>query len=232
MDADLRYACIKNDISAVRKLCEYRLDVDNESADKSGTTALMLACYYGNYEIVYELVFYQRASVKYYDENEMNALHYACDRSHLHIVKILLERDTSMVNVQTKQGWTALHYAAEALNFEMCQILLAVGSSPLILDIYGKCAIDIVLRKQKRLKSIHSDTNHNQIISAANKILHMFDAHNGEVGSEELYLSPKLLSRTPSINRNKNRTSKNARQERKRREKSMALLSALLSICT
>ena len=141
---ELRYACLHNDIMTLRRLCKLNANVEIE--DSHCTTPLMLACYYGNYDIVHELISNQNVLIDHGDINDVKPLHYACEQQHLSIVTLLLENNAD-IHSQTKKGWTALHYAADASNFDLIKLLLINGADKTIKDNYNRTPYDIVSKR-------------------------------------------------------------------------------------
>ena len=98
IEDELRYACLHNDIKTVRKICKLKVNMEIENSP------LMLGCYYGNYEIVHELISNQNALVDHGDINGVKPLHYAVEQQHFNIVRFLLS-NAANINAQTNKGW-------------------------------------------------------------------------------------------------------------------------------
>ena len=142
---ELRYACLHNDVETVRRLC--KLNVNIEIEDNHCTTPLMLACYYGNYDVVNELVTNQNVLIDHGDINDVKPIHYATEQQHINIVKLLIDNNCSL-NSQTKNGWTALHYAADVANFDLIKLLLLNHADKTIKDNYDQTPFHIASKKK------------------------------------------------------------------------------------
>eukprot|EP01083_Nonionella_stella_P180679 644906_1 len=142
----LRIACLHNNVDTIRKLCKHH-NVNIEIEDSHCTTPLMLACYYGCYEVVDELLTNQQALVDHGDIEDVKPLHYACEQQHIRIVELLLKNNAD-IHSQTKKGWTALHYATESSNFDLIKLLLLHGASKIIQDKYEQSPMDIATKNK------------------------------------------------------------------------------------
>ena len=98
------------------------LDVD--TASESGETALMLAAFKGNMELVQKLLD-KGASIN--RVGGWTPLHYAATEGHDEIVKLLLDKG-ARVNVQTAAGVTPLYMAARKPSRQVVMTLLKAGA--------------------------------------------------------------------------------------------------------
>lgn len=98
--------------------------IEVDTASEYGETALMLAAFKGNMELVQRLLA-EGASVNRI--GGWTPLHYAAAEGHNDIVKLLLEKG-ARVNVQTYSGVTPLYMAARKPSREVVMTLLRAGS--------------------------------------------------------------------------------------------------------
>jgi len=94
--------------------------------NQSGQISLVEACYYGEKEIVEELLT-KGAYVNTQDENGVTPLSYAADRGHKEIVKILLAHGAN-VNARSDIGSTPLMNAAFMGHLKIVKFLIANGA--------------------------------------------------------------------------------------------------------
>ncbi len=118
-------------VRAIRMDCDSVVDVllkapgiEVDTASEYGETALMLAAFKGNMELVQRLLA-EGASVN--RVGGWTPLHYAAAQGHTEIVKLLLEKG-ARVNVQTYSGITPLYMAARKPSREVVMTLLRAGS--------------------------------------------------------------------------------------------------------
>ena len=98
------------------------LEVD--TASEYGETALMLAAFKGNMQLVQRLLADGAAVNRV---GGWTPLHYAATQGHVDIVKLLLEKG-ARVNVQTYSGVTPLYMAARKPSREVVMTLLRAGA--------------------------------------------------------------------------------------------------------
>lgn len=98
--------------------------IEVDTASEYGETALMLAAFKGNMDLVQRLL-KDGASVNRI--GGWTPLHYAAAEGHNEIVKLLLEKG-ARVNVQTYSGITPLYMAARRPSREVVMTLLRAGS--------------------------------------------------------------------------------------------------------
>ncbi|KAM6455350.1 ankyrin repeat domain-containing protein 29 isoform 1-T1 [Liasis olivaceus] len=102
-----------------------RVDVDCK--DSLGSTALMVASYYGHKECVRELVL-QGADINLQRETGATALFFAAQQGHNDIVKLLFEYGAS-TEFKTKDGGTALLAACQYGHIRVVETLLKHGAN-------------------------------------------------------------------------------------------------------
>ncbi|XP_042299303.1 ankyrin repeat domain-containing protein 29 isoform X1 [Sceloporus undulatus] len=102
-----------------------RVDVDCK--DSLGSTALMVASYYGHKECVRELVL-QGADINLQRETGATALFFAAQQGHNDIVKLLFEFGAS-TEFKTKDGGTALLAACQYGHMRVVETLLKHGAN-------------------------------------------------------------------------------------------------------
>ncbi|XP_062836510.1 ankyrin repeat domain-containing protein 29 isoform X1 [Anolis carolinensis] len=102
-----------------------RVDVDCK--DSLGSTALMVASYYGHKECVRELVL-QGADINLQRETGATALFFAAQQGHNDIVKLLFEYGAS-TEFKTKDGGTALLAACQYGHMRVVETLLKHGAN-------------------------------------------------------------------------------------------------------
>jgi ankyrin repeat protein len=87
-------------------------DVDVNSEDGSGYTALLHAVNLGQGRIVKLFLDREDINVNWQDGRGCTVLHHAAKRGQDRIVKLILDREDITVNLQDGRGCTALHHAA------------------------------------------------------------------------------------------------------------------------
>ncbi|KAJ6662142.1 hypothetical protein lerEdw1_012607 [Lerista edwardsae] len=102
-----------------------RVDVDCK--DSLGSTALMVASYYGHKDCVRELVL-QGADINLQRESGATALFFAAQQGHNDIVKLLFEYGAS-TEFKTKDGGTALLAACQYGHMKVVETLLKHGAN-------------------------------------------------------------------------------------------------------
>lgn len=115
---------IRMDASTVVDALLESKGIEVDMASEYGETALMLAAFKGNMELVQRLLA-EGASVNRI--GGWTPLHYAAAEGHNDIVKLFLEKG-ARVNVQTYSGITPLYMAARKPSREVVMTLLRAGS--------------------------------------------------------------------------------------------------------
>ncbi|XP_063923595.1 uncharacterized protein LOC135137792 isoform X2 [Zophobas morio] len=117
----------QNNRDIMQLLISKRIDVNVQN--KTGQTALQLACLKGVFENV-KILLHFGASVNSTDEDNNNALHYASKSKQVNgdVIKILSERGID-VNAKNKNGTTALQLACLTGVYQNAKILLDIGAS-------------------------------------------------------------------------------------------------------
>ena len=104
VNEDLSQAAMRGDVAAVQRLIGKGAKVNGK--DKSGWTALMLACQSGKIEAVRALID-RGADVSAANSRGINALMIASENGYGEIVKVLLGKGAE-VNASNMDDWTAL----------------------------------------------------------------------------------------------------------------------------
>ena len=134
-DTLLHVAATRGNIIACRSLIMAGVGI--ESMNRNRLTPLLLACAYGNLNIVEELLsFGANFRAKYSDGN--SAIYFC---NYPDIVARLIECGLSVNEVNT-EGETALHGFASSGNRRMCEFLLERGARKGIVDSRGLSASD------------------------------------------------------------------------------------------
>ena len=118
----LRMATMNNEVQLVKKLLlSEKVNINDQ--DRSGTTALHLACLDGFEEVVQILMSSPQLDVNKFDMDMNTPLMSACISGHLGVVRLLLARDDVNVNAQNKEGRTALKMACDFGDTEIIKML-------------------------------------------------------------------------------------------------------------
>jgi ankyrin repeat protein len=125
MTTPLHRAVEAGDVALVQELLQLQSDVDINTQDKDGYTALHLAAIYDKFEIAQLLLTHPQCNVNAQnDNNGCTALHLAAANNGVEIVQLLIAHRCN-VNTQDNHGYTALHLAVTNDKFEVAQLLLA-----------------------------------------------------------------------------------------------------------
>jgi ankyrin repeat protein len=117
---------------------------------EDGTTALMVAAYRGNKEIV-ELLVGRGAPIDAQDKDGCTALMRAAWQGHTEVVGLLINQGAA-VNIQDQSGEDALMNAAQRERIDIVKMLLAAGADITQKDWRGATAEDLA-RLQHRTSS-------------------------------------------------------------------------------
>ena len=140
MASEFFEAIENDDAPKVRELISAGVDINAEYDD--GDTALLIACWRGNKEIV-ELLIENGADVNYEtDAYFYTALMRASGQGHAEIACLLLNHGA---NVNAEDDWqlTSLMRAAESGHFEVVRLLLERGADTSLRDDRGKTALEL-----------------------------------------------------------------------------------------
>ena len=134
-EQSFREAAARGDGPTVAAAIESGVNVN--TADETGTTALMLAAYDGHTDIV-KLLIKHKAQVNRVDVNKRTALIYSASGKNPGTVAELIDAGAKVDLVDGGEGWSALMFAAAEGNPEVVKILLANGADPKRGDIDGE----------------------------------------------------------------------------------------------
>jgi len=116
-------ACIKGDVSRVKKMIKRGVDINDDGMART-TTPLMCASRNGHVEIV-NLLVENGADIDFKDPMNCTALYYAVSSEHVEIIEILLKHKAN-VNIPDKDGETVLDHARG--NEKIVELLKAHGA--------------------------------------------------------------------------------------------------------
>ncbi|XP_058449448.1 ankyrin-3-like [Malaya genurostris] len=121
------------------------------TSDKYEQTALHLATFYDNYEIV-NILIEHGAPVMAKNTNGKIPLHIAIEKNAKKVIEILLkhEQATEMLLTSDKYEQTALHLAAISDNYELVNILIERGLSVMAKDIDGEIPFHTAIQKNAK----------------------------------------------------------------------------------
>lgn len=118
---DILEAADKNETAAVVDLLKRGMDVN--TADRAGTTLLMIAARNGNLGLLQTLL-NNRASINRRNQFGDSALLLAAINARFDAAKLLMETGAEL----NPSGWTPLHYAVFGGNSEILGLLIARGA--------------------------------------------------------------------------------------------------------
>eukprot|EP00210_Caulerpa_lentillifera_P001155 g1112.t1 len=124
----LRDAAEAGDIVSVKEIIKLSPEIDLNSTDDQGHTALYRASFYGRTQVV-EFLLKQGANADLDDMDGQTSLHVAAERGFGRITQALLEK-TKDVNVQNLVGSTPMLSAAQNGNISVLRELLKFGADP------------------------------------------------------------------------------------------------------
>jgi ankyrin repeat protein len=123
-----------------RKLVKEGISV--ETANQEGTTALMLACLDGDWDMFDFLVNELGANTDAVDEHGMTVLMHAAQEGHARIAKDIINKYGARVDVRTEDGDNALMYAAQGGHLSVVKELVEKQEANMdIVDGEGKTAL-------------------------------------------------------------------------------------------
>jgi len=103
-------ACIKGDVSRVKKMIKKGVDINDDGMART-MTPLICASGHGHVEIV-KLLVENGATINFKDPSDRTALNYAVTMDHYEVVEILLKHKAD-ANVIDKDGKTPLDHASD-----------------------------------------------------------------------------------------------------------------------
>ncbi len=121
----------------------YRDDI-NKPLDINGNTALILAIYGGDMNMIKVLI-EAKADVNTADKDGVTALMWAAIKSRSDAVKALIEAKAGL-NAADKDGWTALMWAARKYNESVMEALIEAKADLNAIDINGYTALSYAAR--------------------------------------------------------------------------------------
>ncbi|XP_063923686.1 uncharacterized protein LOC135137861 [Zophobas morio] len=132
----------------------FKKGIDVNAPNKSGVTALHIACQGGIYENV-EMLLECEASVNISEKRKRNALHYASasKKNNQDIVKLLIDKGIA-VNDQDKHGMTALQIACREGVYGNVEMLLDFGAFVTVTDKDHRNALHYTSTSQKDSRDI------------------------------------------------------------------------------
>jgi ankyrin repeat protein len=146
-DSDLRDAAESGDVESVEMAIKQQVDVN--SPNDNGSTALMLAAFNGHTEIVEKLLATQ-ARMNHRDVNNRTALMYAASGPYPKTVELLLRKGAEVNATDGAEHWDALMFAAAEGQTEVVKVLLEHGADPTHADIDGETALQFAASKGHR----------------------------------------------------------------------------------
>jgi uncharacterized protein len=111
-----------------------------EACDNYNRTALILAAFYNNTELVIWLI-EKGVNINHQDKSGFSALHYAAKEQHVEIVKVLIESKAT-VDIKDSSGNTPLIgaiYNARGY-YKVIELLIKAGASPELKNNFGVSA--------------------------------------------------------------------------------------------
>ena len=126
-----------------------KVDAKLTGGDARGKYAIHLASYYGEVEIIRELL-EQGMDINLMPEGGgLSALHWAVYNNHMDLMTFLLEQgaDPNLPAGGFYNHRTPLHYAVSAIRYNMAELLLEYNGDPLQKDAEGRHPIDLILAR-------------------------------------------------------------------------------------
>jgi hypothetical protein len=157
---------------AIKKLypeqySEFNLEVDINSRNDIGITALMRACSYNHIDIV-KLLIEAGADINAKDKVGYTALIVASANGRIEIVKLLIKAGSD-VNAKEKWEYTALMYASENGYTDIVKLLIEAGADVNAKDKRGVTALAIAKSKLRVAKSVDYTKIINLLLEAGAK---------------------------------------------------------------
>lgn len=154
---DIIIATEGNDTAKVIEFLNRGMDVN--TADRQGTTLLMMAARNGNTEVVKSLLA-SRANVNRRNQYGDTALSLAALNGKLDTAKLLIDHKADL----NPSGWTPLHYAVFSGNGEMTSMLIARGAQLDVRAPNGQTALMLAVKAErldlvKQLVAAKADRN-------------------------------------------------------------------------
>jgi len=136
---DLLYAAKNGDIGRVSELLDH--DADINTRDKNGDTALILALWEEQIDVVRLLIERGADTNIRGSDHDYTALMIAIQYKNIDIIRLLLDRGANP-NISSVYGDTPLIYASFGGRTDIVRLLLRYGANPNIQNRYGETALD------------------------------------------------------------------------------------------
>ncbi len=121
----LTAAVITGNLEVIKALLENGADINAKGYE--GETALAMACFYNQPEIVKFLLKNKDIDVNSQDNNGLTALMWACQHDNPEVIDALLAREDINLNLMDKMGRTALIWACDRKSVYSIRALIKAG---------------------------------------------------------------------------------------------------------
>ncbi|MDX2250463.1 MAG: ankyrin repeat domain-containing protein [Bacteroidia bacterium] len=128
-----------------------KIDAKLTGGDVRGRSAIHLASYYGEVDIVKELLDQGQDINLTPEGGGLSALHWSVYNNHVRLLKFLLDNGAN-VNIRAGgiyQSRTPLHYAVSCDRLNMAKLLLDYEADPLMKDEEGQHPVDLALKRYR-----------------------------------------------------------------------------------
>ncbi|MEZ4772989.1 MAG: ankyrin repeat domain-containing protein [Bacteroidia bacterium] len=136
-----------------------KIDAKLTGGDVRGRSAIHLASYYGEVDIVKELLGQGQDINLTPEGGGLSALHWAVYNNHSRLLKFLLcqKAEVNICAGGIYQNRTPLHYAVSCDRPEMARLLLEYDADPLQKDDEGRHPVDLALKRFKETRLIRHE---------------------------------------------------------------------------